>query len=186
MTYKPDIRTSGEIGVFSDGIPVTQTSNQTRMFFILIEEYEIKTFIELGVAYGGLANLMLKYGNEYKDFSYYGFEIDQNQIRPPMQNRPEIMITDVFSQVCQDRVKSVIENSVGHVLVLCDGGNKSREMVMYAPMLRVGDLMMGHDYPGEITDTFLDDFGANHPDLEEVWHTYLRAQNGASLWRKVK
>ena len=56
-------------------------------------------------------------------------------------------------------------------------------MEMYASMLRAGDLMMGHDYPGEVADEFLDRFGVGHPDLEEVGN---RAQYGATLWRKAR
>lgn len=183
--YEPDISTSGVIGVASDGIGIAQTSNQVRMFFHLIEEYNLMGFIELGVLYGGIANLMLKYKNEKDpDFLYCGFEINQSQIVEKIRNIDEIKIMDVQSQGCVNVVKELIDNSSGAVLVLCDNGNKQNEMELYAPALRVGDFLMAHDYPGEVTDTFLDQFGISHPEFEEIWFGHLRAENGAALWRK--
>jgi hypothetical protein len=52
------------------------------------------------------------------------------------------------------------------MLVLCDGGNKKLEISLVAPHLRVGDILMGHDYGKEIDDSAIPAGWQKHPK----WH----------------
>jgi hypothetical protein len=56
-------------------------------------------------------------------------------------------------------------------------------MITYAPFLRSGDLLLVHDYPGEVNDKTLAYFATQFPYMHEIESWEYRAI-GISLWRK--
>lgn len=44
-----------------------------------------------------------------------------------------------------DKIGQVIRNG-GSTLLLCDGGNKVRELELFSPFLKTGDIVMAHDW----------------------------------------
>ena len=76
-----------------DGIHIAQTPEQMELLDEFIEEYNVVTFIELGVYKGELSNVMIKRQSE--NFKYYGFEFDLTAIESCMRSAPEITVADV-------------------------------------------------------------------------------------------
>ena len=52
---------------------------------------------------------------------------------------------DAFEKSTIEKIQKYIQEP-GKTLVFCDGGNKKREFNLFAKYLKVGDIIMGHDY----------------------------------------
>jgi predicted O-methyltransferase YrrM len=165
------------------GFDVAQTPDQIKLLDEILDTYKITTYIELGTYRGGLSNYVL---TTRPDIDYYGFDYAPEQIDERIRNHPRMITADVFSNGCKERILSIVTNSSGAVLIFCDNGNKPRELETYSPIIRSGDLIQVHDYPGEgITDEFLDNFGAINSSLREIQKTRIRGI-GTSLWEKTR
>lgn len=168
-----------------DEAGIAQLPEQVELLLETIEKFEIDTFFELGIMGGGLTLMMLDRMKVYFDFSYFGFEIDKQFPCERAMNSSQVTMADVFSQPIKAFISDRIQTTEKHVLVFCDDGNKPREMIEYSMLLRVGDYIMGHDYPGEITDKTLDALDKQIQFIEEVDRQKYR-DNGYSLWRRYK
>ena len=165
-----------------DGLHLAQTPLQLELFDEFIDDYSIATFIELGVYKGGLANIMIK--KQSPTFKYYGYEFNRAELHSRMVDAEEISIADANDSATIAKVKSIVDASEGAVYILCDTNNKPREMTTYSRLLRLGDLLEGHDFPGEVSAEFLDEFGKSHPELEEINREEYR-ESGFTLWRRI-
>lgn len=58
---------------------------------------------------------------------------------------------DAFDEHTVDKVREFIGEH--RAMLFCDDGNKPREVNLYAPILKPGDLLYAHDYGGEIKDS---------------------------------
>lgn len=136
------------------GIPISQSPREFLASLFAIQEFKVKTYIEIGVHRGGMASLLMARECYSLGFKYYGIEIDENIISPSLwlmeHENGSILIGDVFENL--EWVRNKIQFTDGSALVMCDGGNKIREMVEVEPLLRGGDLMMAHDYKKEFLD----------------------------------
>jgi len=167
------------------GIPIAQTWNQLSTVFDDINRFEITLFVELGVYLGGLSELLLMRQNFYPEFKYLGIEIAKSQIYGRMREHPQIHIGSSFDPAVKDMVSQRICNNVGTVMVYCDNGDKQREMIEYAPLLRKGDYLRSHDYPGETTPEHLVQFAIDFPYMKEIEIEKCH-QLGFSLWRRME
>jgi len=173
-----------------DGIPAAMTRIQVDAFDSLIDYFRVTAFIELGTFKGGLACHFVNRQKRTKkvrrydrEFKYYGFECDREVIDPRML--PHITIADVTHLETIDTIRNLVNSSIGPVIIFCDTNNKPREMLTYGKLLRVLDIVIGHDYPGEITDEFLNKYGREHPNLQEIGGPVYRSQ-GYSAWIRIR
>ena len=166
-----------------DGIHTAQTPRQVELMEENIEKYKVVTFIELGIYKGGLSNMFIKRQSE--TFKYYGFEFDLGAIEPHMRGKPEITIIDVKKPEAIEMVRKMVNSSNGTAYILCDTFDKPGEMEIYQELLRVGDLLEGHDFPGEVSAAFLEKFKKDHPELVEINPDEYRGE-GFTLWLKTK
>lgn len=169
------------------GPPVAQAWYQVGLVFHLIDELKVRSFIELGMFCGGLSDLLIRRTETMADMAFMGFEIDGAVLErhcPRVRAHPSAVIADVFDASTVVRVLEFINARPGVAFVYCDDGNKQKEMRTYAPILRVGDAMMAHDYPGETTPESLDDFARKFPYMAEQ-NPPLYRDMGVSLWRRT-
>jgi len=173
-----------------DGIPTAMTVVQVHAFDSLIDYFRVSTFIELGTSHGGLASHFMKRQTgereaRYYDppFHYYGFENNPGVIYS--QVKEHIIVADVTHSATIEKIKELIDSSVGPAIIFCDTNNKPREMLVYAEFLRVMDIIIGHDYSGEITDEFLNNYGREHPNFQEIGGPIYRSQ-GYSAWIRIE
>jgi len=126
-----------------------------------IQEYKIRTYIEIGIHRGGLASLLLARRIFQPDFKYFGIEIDREILDPHLFDLAalgvEIVIEDFFSEAGRRWLVNRLYRHSEPAMVLCDGGNKRREMKEVAHYLRLGDFMMAHDYKKEFFDEDIPD-----------------------------
>lgn len=173
-----------------DGIQTAMTDVQVDAFDSLIDYFRVVTFIELGTYKGGLACHFRKRQNRTEkvryydpDFSYYGFEFDGHVIDDKM--RKHIIVADVGHHRTISMIKDLIDLSNGPVIIFCDTFEKEREMLIYGQFLRVLDIIIGHDYPGEISDEFLTKYGEDNPNFQEIGGATYRSQ-GYSAWIRIE
>jgi len=168
-----------------DGIETAQTQAQIDLFDELVNRFNVRVIIELGLYRGGLANILIKKQSE--NLHYYGFEFVEKDLDSKVRNRPEITIGDVTNDAIFNQIQEIVNKSDGAILIFCDTFDKPREMLSYSRILRVGDLIQGHDYPGEgVDDVFLAKFADDHPDLVEIDSDRIRHQIGTTVWRKIR
>lgn len=168
-----------------DGISTALMPEQLTLLRDTIQEFKVTDFIELGLYRGGLAHYMLDLKKYHPGFHYFGFELYPHDLDASVRERPEIFILDAHGLEAATVIQSIIETAKGAVLIFCDTFDKPKGMMMYASVLRVGDLIMGHDYPGEVSDAFLTKYKREHPYLEEIRPEEYRG-HGVSMWRKIE
>lgn len=181
-TYK---RLSNEITSSPFGIGIAQTWTQLGMVFLDIGKYGITLFIELGTYLGGMSEMLIMRQSVLPECRYWGFDYDASVLHPRMKGNSQITIGNVFDAPIIAQISSMINESPGAVMIYCDNGDKPREMRTYAPLMRVGDYLRAHDYPGETTPESLDKFKNDFPYMEEIDQERCR-EFGFSLWKRTR
>lgn len=162
-------------------IPTAQNQNQVDIYHDLVEDYQVKTFIELGTFKGGL---MLEMILNHPTLDIHSFEHDGSELHSLIQSHPQVYVRDIFLDETIKFISNIIKKSNGIVFLFCDNGNKIKEFWLYYPLLRDGDLIVVHDYPGEATPEFVLDVDRKCKDLEPIDREYF-IECGIVGWRKV-
>lgn len=123
------------------GVKTSHTWHEIGQILRIINDLDIQTFFELGSHVGGLASILLPL-NQYRDFVYFGIEIDGSIIYPTI--KPRIFVADILSDVAVDVVRRTKLNRKS--FIYCDGGDKIKEMGKYFSLLNSGDVIACHDY----------------------------------------
>lgn len=113
----------------------------------MIDDEQPSNVIEIGTSIGGLACLL---GLHCKQI---GASFNTFDIKPPYPNYLEYMrqfganfvFEDVFGPPGNSLIRSILSGP-GKTILLCDGGDKKREVREFAPLLKVGDIIGAHDY----------------------------------------
>lgn len=113
----------------------------------VLKAYEINRFVEVGVHEGGLAWMLLK---ALPDLHYLGLELNKHLVRPQVLKMvSESAHGEILERNCFD-INTILEvqrwMEPDPTLIYCDNGDKPLEVRRYAPILRVGDIIMTHDY----------------------------------------
>lgn len=150
------------------GVPVAQSWREIGAHLIAIHELGVRAYLEIGVHRGGLASLLIA-RSIVSPLVYAGIEIKPDDIDPAvgqllsLSGRASVTIGDVFATPWLAETLARVPRPA---LVLCDGGNKPRELALAAPLLRRGDYVMAHDYGREVFD---DDLPAGLERLRPTW-----------------
>jgi cephalosporin hydroxylase len=169
-----------KFGVRPYGMTVLQSWLQIAAIMDAIEVYGINTFIEIGVAEGGLGSLISQRSNYVNGFKYIGIEIDQKAVNKEFKfqctfSGKTLVFGNVFSPKVSGFLKMVMDLAKGPTLLFCDGGDKVKEIQTFHSFLRAGDFLMVHDYmpgleqaAGGVVDSDLK-FLVEHPDFIEIY-----------------
>jgi len=136
----------------------------------LIEQVRPMVAVELGTDEGGfagkLADLLKRWGGTVHTFDIAAVGTrsgaspgsQQGGIERLERDFPNLCcyLTDVLSNGVNPLVEKCV-SSTSPSLLYCDNGDKPRELELYAPLLRVGDLLGVHDYATEVDPTFAED-----------------------------
>lgn len=145
-------------GVWPMGISTSLTWYDVGAIVRVIQEYGIRSVVEIGVEHGGLAAFLLAYGR-HTGLSYLGIDITLNALHPAV-GRSCLSQRDAWSADAVADVGHWIATYPAPALIICDGGDKPRELKLYAPLLREGDILIGHDYHNEYVDDAIADVPA--------------------------
>jgi len=108
--------------------------------FLAYEYFD--TIIELGTWWGGFSYMLSDlvgrrlYSYDIKDFTLEGVK------NLSIENGASFFIEDIFKS---KNIKELITNG-GRVLLLCDGGDKIREVKEFSVLLKTNDIIMAHDF----------------------------------------
>ena len=122
----------------------------------IIQTAGIKTVLEVGVEHGGLAAYLRAYGM-YTGLAYRGIDITLNALAFAVRDLDGSAIDqrDAWDPRTVHEMAQWLKDAPAPALIICDGGDKPRELHLYAPLLRYGDVLIGHDYHNEYNDDAL-------------------------------
>jgi hypothetical protein len=126
-----------------------QQSNAWEVFekFLLEEPFDL--IVEIGTAVGGFIEFL----HDFKAEHNLNYELMSFDIEDPHNTHSELIDKginvnhiDIFEYDLQNLIQSH-----GRVLLLCDGGDKPKEFNTFSALLKVGDVIMAHDYAPNFT-----------------------------------
>jgi hypothetical protein len=132
---------------------ISQHPNVGNTFDILIKKIKPNRILEIGTADGGLTlllrDLLDKNGLSGSLIRTYDI-LDQVNLKNKNIDTIEIITKNTFNYeythlVHGDELSEFIQRE-GVTLVLCDGGFKINEFILISQFLKVGDVIMAHDY----------------------------------------
>ena len=138
-----------------EGIVIQQHDNVEIVFEQLFKTINPSRILEIGTASGGLTlllrDLLNRLSMEDTEIRTYDV-IDKHYLYSHIENGVKIdsRIKDVFNHsytelVEIEEIESYIK-SEGVTIVLCDGGSKKNEFRILSDYLKIGDIIMAHDY----------------------------------------
>tara|TARA_A100001515_G_scaffold103223_1_gene83829 strand:+ start:3003 stop:3701 length:699 start_codon:yes stop_codon:yes gene_type:complete len=154
------------------GIESQQNPNAYSVFNQFFQDESFDFVIEIGTSYGGLSLYLyeqsLQHEFNFITYDYLGFRngiwsTRQNELKVAWNNELlfDFRDKDVFLDDTITEISTILQNN--KCLLLCDGGDKPKEIQIYSEYLQSGSYIMGHDYsPDE------DYFNAN--TKHKVWN----------------
>ncbi len=146
---------------------------------LIIENFEV--IIELGTSFGGHTYILddiVKENNLTHNIHTFDF-LYRDYVELFLKERGcTYHILDERDEIYKETVVNLLTNN-GKALLLCDGGNKKEEFNRYSEYLKVGDVIMAHDYSfdinvfeNEIKNKRWDWFEISFSDIEESVKKY--------------
>lgn len=175
-----------------------QTHTAYQEFYNLLEIIKPNTIIEVGTANGGFTRF-LKFTVDLLDLETHIVSYDiveqphYNEIR---EAGVDVRVKNVFNYQDRTADKEIIDliQQPGTILVLCDGGNKIAEVNTLAEYLKVGDVIMAHDYCHDdefyfstLQHRIWNWIEIQHKDIEQVSEKYnlipfRQAEFSSAVW----
>jgi hypothetical protein len=154
------------------GRTVMQSWEQVGLYLRAIDHYNIRLFVEIGYCIGGLQAFIVPLCGYWPGFRYLGVEYDERFLQIQRQVRLKHPNAAYFEGDCwgdkwAETLRAALDGiGEGRALLLCDGGNKPKELAYFKDFMRPGDMMMAHDYLGEVMDADLECLAANWTEIE--------------------
>jgi cephalosporin hydroxylase len=127
------------------GLHSSQNATAMLAISILLDAIKPRHIVEIGTGIGGLSVLIGIWAKlNGSNFRTY----DSNDQR----KYSELFLALGIDFQKKDALEAGVQEIVPHIqqpgvsLVLCDNGDKHRELAIYAPHLKLGDYIMMHDY----------------------------------------
>lgn len=100
--------------------------------------------IEIGSYNGGLSSYLYDTKKETANFTSYDIEPSINETKK-YRNDIDFRIGDCFEETYYNEIVSLIQQK-GRTLMICDGGNKTKEFNEFSKYLKKDDIIILHDY----------------------------------------
>lgn len=116
---------------------------------------EPKAIVEIGTLQGGLS-LYLKHQADSRKAKFFTIDFQKYCDFSRFPNStllPHFIHADVWDKKTVEPL--IADNSNKPLALLCDGGNKPKEMQTFTPLLSVGDFAIVHDWGNEVSDADL-------------------------------
>lgn len=132
---------------------VLQNENVKDAFEKLFINKKPKRILEIGTAFGGLTVLLRDTLNELSmhDTIIRTYDVHEKHYID-VKDGIDIRIENIFNEKCTDlndlKIGDVLNfiKDDGVTIILCDGGNKKNEFNILSKYMKVGDILMAHDY----------------------------------------
>jgi len=147
-----------------------QHDNAFDAFKELLQEVRPSQILEVGTAGGGTTLFLREYLNEIglNDTRILSLDVVEQEWTNGLRERDITVDTDnVFDYstntlIRPDAIVPFIQRE-GTTIVLCDGGNKISEFITLSPYLKIGDIIMAHDYVDTV-ENFHENF------VDKIWN----------------
>lgn len=158
-------------GIWPLGVSCSLTWYDLGAIVHVIQTHHIRSVVEIGVEHGGLAAFLLAYA-ALTPLDYYGIDLHLSAMDQNLWSRHahQFAERDAWNGATVAEVGRWLAAHEAPALIFCDGGDKPRELRLYAPLLRSGDVLMGHDYHNEYVD---DALAAMPPTVEQLRADWL-------------
>jgi cephalosporin hydroxylase len=152
-----------ESRIFYKGFTAMQHKNTFAVFEDFLKEINPSNILEIGTAEGGfilgIRDILDKIG--LKNTKIRTFDIYENEKRNLLSNFNIQLYTENIFDINYNLIKPeliipFIQQS-GTTLIFCDGGNKAKEFNVLSEYLKIGDIIMAHDYI-DTRDNYLNNF----------------------------
>lgn len=110
----------------------------------LLYKRKFKRIIDIGTYNGNFSWYLALYCEE-KKAEFYTFDIASFQV--PKKVRRHFKKLDVFEN--EKMIGDLIKQD-GLTILFCDGGNKPKELKIFTPYLKRGDIIVVHDWKTEV------------------------------------
>ena len=131
------------------GFLCCQAHNFWEPFYKLFETEQISSVIDIGTCHGGttafLYDLAKLKNKDSQVMSIDIIEVDWIKLIKDLGVNFIRGDAEIVTNPAYIAAKQLIQ-SPGKALVVCDGGSKIREMIMYSDLLKSGDIILCHDY----------------------------------------
>lgn len=172
------------------GLTISLSWMQVISLLDIVDKHGVKLFIELGIHEGGIGSLLYMRAMIEDRFHYIG--IDNTPAYVDKRFAQHIPYVDKFVHIYRDcftqDTKNLVVTTValhGKSLIFCDNGNKPKEVKLYTPALKVGDILVTHDYGTEIFDEDLQ-FLYDDPNMIELGDGYYRKEIKLPAFQRIK
>lgn len=137
------------------GLLIFQHERVYDVFNNLIKNVKPKKVLEIGTASGGLSLLIRDILNEnnLKETQIITYDVnDPEYLKYHVESETDITVriknifNHAYNEIVEKQEISEIFDCDGPIIVLCDGGSKKNEFNLLSDYLRVGDVIMAHDY----------------------------------------
>lgn len=132
------------------GVPHKQADNVFEIFDRFFEQQTFDVIIELGSGTGGFSlYLAEKLGKKFHTFDL----VNKMDIYSDVKTRIKKLGSSIyFEDVFKSSTLKTLLNSKERILLLCDNGDKLKELTVFASYLKKNDVIMSHDYFPTVVD----------------------------------
>jgi hypothetical protein len=139
------------------GLSIEQNPNIIDVFNTLISDYKPLRILEIGTFHGGLTLIL----RDLLDIN----QLYNSDVLTYDVNTPSFMLQIIGDKKITSKTKNLFShtylefnstesrqelynyiNQDGRTIVLCDGGSKKNEFNLISGLLKIGDIIMAHDY----------------------------------------
>jgi len=163
------------------GVPTSLTWYDIGALLTLLHLFDVRLIIEIGVEHGGASAVFAARCRYLPECSYYGIDITLDQLDPSVAalDGERIYRRNAWLSQTVDEVAQWVRESAGACLIFCDGGDKPKELHLYAPLLRPGDVLVGHDRGNEYREDAIADIALDRISADWLDDTLLCAWRAA-------
>ena len=136
-----------KFGFDLNGIKTQQRKEVFDIFPPFLKKEMFGKVLEIGTHHGGFSSYLYELSKTY-DFIFKTYDIGDylTSVRKVYEKVPfDFTQTDVWDGEGKHNIIEEISDD-NKCLVLIDGGDKNKEYNIYAPFLKLGDIIMTHDY----------------------------------------
>ena len=143
---------------FKEEILAQQAHGVIDVFENFFNENKFDYVIEIGTSFGGLSLFLyeqsLNHNFKFITYDWFGFKdgewswrLDKLKQAWGGELKFDFRDKNVFEESTIDEISSILKNN--KCLLLCDGGDKPKEIQIYSEYLQSGSYIMGHDYAAD-------------------------------------
>ena len=151
------------------GVDAAQMPSTDLVFLEVIKDFDL--IIEIGTDNGGFSVWL--YNNKIPSALFLTYETEPLHVKIPKNHEINdyIRYCDCFDPGVIDSISALIK-ARGKTLLLCDGGDKTKEFKLFSKLLKSGDVIMMHDF-------------ADSPYESENYMSIKSKLSSAGLWDGV-